>query len=73
MSAKSFALGCTPIITLFPARADPILLTQNASQYRVVPDSRRVDSMEIYSIESVTGVDLDDSETPYLPLHGIHH
>lgn len=73
LSAKSFALGCTPIINLFPARADPILLTQNASQYRVVPDSRRVDSMEIYSIESVTGVDLDDSETPYLPLHGIHH
>lgn len=50
----AFALGCTPIINLFERRADPFVLTQRRSRYRVVPDARRPRSLEIHSVDRVT-------------------
>jgi type VI secretion system protein ImpG len=73
ISEKSFVLGCTPAINLFPVKADPILLRETASSYHVVPDSRRVGSLEIYSIESVTAIDEAEQRSRYQPFYSLQH
>ena len=54
ISADTFQLGCTPIVNLFPQRADPISLTHTDFEYQVVPDRRRPMALEVYSIDRVT-------------------
>ncbi len=38
VNAKTFRLGCAPIINLFPQTAEPILLSHRKYEYPVVPD-----------------------------------
>lgn len=73
INEKSFVLGCTPAINLFPVKSDPILLHETESCYRVVPDSRRIGSLEIYSVRSVVAVDEDDQRIPYQPFYSLQH
>ena len=73
LSEKSFVLGCAPAINLFPVKADPILLHETASSYHVVPDSRRVGSLEVYSLQSVVAVDDDDQRIRYQPFYSLQH
>ncbi len=47
----SLALGCTPLINLFPMRCEPIRLTHTDTEYRVVPDARRPRAAEVWQIE----------------------
>jgi len=73
ISAESFALGCTPIVNLFPKRADPIRLTQAETEYRIEPDERRPSAMEIWSVDEVYGTAPDGSETPFSPFFSMRH
>src|SRR5271166_1621078 len=50
---RTFRLGCTPAINLFPQSAEPILLSQTRHEYTIVPDGRHTTAMEIFSIEEV--------------------
>ncbi|WP_439134729.1 type VI secretion system baseplate subunit TssF [Pseudomaricurvus sp.] len=73
ISAKIFSLGCTPCINLFQQSADPIPLTQTQYEYTIIPDARRSDAIEIYSVDSVGATDQEGSYTPYRPFYGIQH
>jgi type VI secretion system protein ImpG len=73
ISDKSFVLGCAPAINLFPVKADPILMHETASQYHVVPDSRRVGSLEIYSLQAVVAIDDEERRIPYQPFYSLQH
>ncbi|MBA4108064.1 MAG: type VI secretion system baseplate subunit TssF [Leptothrix sp. (in: Bacteria)] len=53
IQARSFVLGCTPVVNLFSQPADPIRVTHTASSYPVLPDSRRAFGHEVYSIDRV--------------------
>ncbi len=53
VTERSFRLSCTPAINLFPLPARPILLTQVRDEYKVIPDHRFVQWLEIFSIEDV--------------------
>lgn len=55
LSAANFGLYCTPTINLFPKRADRVHLSDQQSDYHVVPDRTRPMDYEIYQIRSVTG------------------
>lgn len=61
LNAETFRLGCAPVINLFNQIAEPIRLDRAQTEYRVIPDVRRQNATEIYSIESVTSV------SPYQP------
>ena len=41
VSPETFALGCTPIVNLFPNLSEPVNVTQLKSEYRVTPGSGR--------------------------------
>lgn len=63
IDAETFALGCTPVINLFPKTTEPVRLDQTKSEYRLVPDVHREASTEIHSVISVSS-SADESEEP---------
>lgn len=66
----TFRLNCTPVINLFPQTAEPILLDQRKPEYPIVPDIRRPTTMEIFSVESVSGLDKDTQQIiSYRPFY----
>ncbi len=50
-SKDTFALGCTPIINLFPRITEPLTLDHQSVEYPLVPDYRREMTTEIHSVE----------------------
>ena len=55
VDASHFAMFCTPVINLFPKRADRIHLSDNLWEYHVVPDRTRPLDFEVYRIDTVSG------------------
>jgi len=71
---RTFRLGCTPAINLFPQSSEPILLSQIRHEYTIVPDSRHVAAMEIFSIEEVTATNPRLRQSVVLePMHAYRH
>ncbi len=74
LSEKTFVLGCTPIVNLFPQTAEPILLEQKRSDYRVIPDIRRDNSLDIFSVDDVVGISPGSPEpVRYEPFYAYRH
>ena len=70
----AFRLGCTPIVNLFPQRAEPIRLTQTRTEYPVIPDIRHRRAFEVYSVDSVASTNLNTGEaTDYQPYFACRH
>lgn len=68
VTAADFRLFCTPIVNLFPARADPIRLEPGRYEHRVSPDARRESTLEVYSVDGVTVSDRAGAEQLYRPF-----
>jgi type VI secretion system protein ImpG len=74
VSAKTFKLGCSPAVNLFEHTAEPILLTQRRFDYPVVPDVRRPNAMEIFSVDEVVSVRPDKPEpVRFEPFYSYRH
>jgi type VI secretion system protein ImpG len=56
VGAETFKLGCTPVINLFPHVAESILLDQTKDEYPIVPDVRRPNSFEVFSVDEVYAI-----------------
>lgn len=70
---ETFLLGCTPIINLFPHRAEPIALNHQDSEYHVVPDARRPIAYEVYSVDRVTATSPSSEVQVFQPFYSIRH
>jgi len=55
VDAANFALFCSPVINLFPRRADRILFDETRFEHPLVVDKTRPLDFEVHSVESVTG------------------
>lgn len=66
INAQSFALGCSPTINLFERKAEPIRFDSTRTDYAIVPDARRFQHQEVYSVDRVmlTGRDAKPFEAP---------
>ena len=74
VNPKTLRLGCTPIINLFSQTAEPILVDQTRYQYPIVPDARRRQTMEIYSVDEVVSTDAESHQTvTFQPLYSERH
>jgi type VI secretion system protein ImpG len=73
VSADVLALGCTPIVNLFPQRCEPIQLTHMETEYRVVPDARRPATTEVWQIEKVSESHSDGSSRPWRSFYRLTH
>lgn len=62
VSADSFALGCVPVVNLFPRTAEPIRITQRQTEYRLIADQRNERHAEVHSVVRVSAA--ADSKSP---------
>ncbi|TBV06686.1 type VI secretion system baseplate subunit TssF [Phytopseudomonas dryadis] len=53
LQPSDIALGCTPVINLFPRTSEPLRPDGTRSEYRLVADSHRENSVEIHSIHTL--------------------
>ncbi len=74
LSKKTFRLGCTPVVNLFPQVAEPIQLNQRKAEYSLVPDVRRPYSVEVFSVDEVAGINsATQKTTTYEPFYSLRH
>lgn len=73
INADYFALGCSPVVNLFRKTAEPINWDHTKTEYSVVPDHRRKESYEVYSIDQVEAIEADGTASEFLPFYGIKH
>lgn len=73
VSAESFALGCVPAVNLFQQPAEPIVMNETVAEYHVVPDSRRPNALEIYSVDEVVATSRGGEEAKFAPFFGLKH
>ena len=73
VDAETFRLGCTPIVNLFRTLADPFRLTHEQSEYHLVPDERRRDALEVYSVQEVSVIDQAGRCEVVEPFYSIQH
>lgn len=76
ISARHFALGCTPVVNLFQQHADPIRITHAATHYPVVVDARRAFGYEVASIDKVFRVKqtpMGEAIEEFRPFFSLHH
>lgn len=74
LNARTFRLGCVPIVNLFPHTCEPILLDQQKYEYPVVPDVRRPAAFEIFSVDQVVSVSPHSQEVvEYQPFYSFRH
>lgn len=69
VDASCFAIGCTPIVNLFAQRCDPIHLDHSSIEYRVVPDARRPQAMEVWSLDRVRETTADSQSREWQPFY----
>jgi type VI secretion system protein ImpG len=74
VNAKTFRLGCSPIVNLFNKLAEPILLEHTRYEYQVIPDVTRRKCMEIFEITEVSNVNPQTGEVlRFEPLYSYRH
>ncbi|WP_035056425.1 type VI secretion system baseplate subunit TssF [Andreprevotia chitinilytica] len=72
---EDFELGCVPVVNLFPRTSEPLRPDSTRSEYRVIADAYRENSVEIYAIRALrAGTDKGATIVPpyFALMHGSH-
>ena len=75
IDADNFCLHAAPVVNSFQRIAEPIRIEHQKTEYRLLPDIRRIDATEVLSVVSVTatlGVSSVKGKE-YRPLYSIQH
>ncbi len=67
VDAETFRLGCVPVVNLFHATTDPIIMDRRHHEYHLVADRQREPSTEIHSILAVVASDPLAERPEYIP------
>ena len=75
ITGDTFCLHATPVVNLFKRIAEPIAVEQQKTEYHVIPDIRRAEATEIFSIDTVTSSSPASSreEAEIKPFYSIRH
>jgi type VI secretion system protein ImpG len=74
VTARTFRLGCTPVVNLFEKITDGIAFTQQKYDYPLVPDRHNLSGHEVFAVDAVyhrnpsTGL-----EVTYEPFYSYRH
>lgn len=70
----SVRLGCVPVVNLFRKTSEPLRLTHDRFEYRLLADARLDSSTEIHSVLSVSASsDRNDNTARLTPLFSVGH
>jgi type VI secretion system protein ImpG len=74
VTARTFRLGCCPVVNLFEQASEPIAIDHKSHEYRIVADARREHATDIFSVNQVTGVvpGIPDA-VHYEPMYSFRH
>jgi type VI secretion system protein ImpG len=75
VSADTFCLNATPVINLFPRVAEPISVEHRKTEYRVIPDIRRTEATEVFSVDRVVSSSAvyEGKDVVFEPFYSIRH
>lgn len=75
LSESTFCLHAAPIINLFKRIAEPIRVEHHKTEYLVIPDIRRAEATEVFTVDSVDASRATTTEmlAEYRPLYSIRH
>jgi type VI secretion system protein ImpG len=74
VQAQTFQLACAPAVNLFKQTSEPILITQRRFEYPIVPDVRRPNATEIFSVDEVVSVRPETQEpVRFEPFYSYRH
>jgi len=74
VTKEVFRLGCVPVVNLFEQIAEPIRLSHAQTEYRVVPDVRRQEATEVFTVNSVVSTSPHLDETlEFQPFYSVKH
>ena len=68
IDTTSVQLGLCPIVNLFRQTAPNLPVDQTQAEVRIVPDTRRQSSTEVYSVDRVVGLREDGTRIPTQPF-----
>ena len=74
MDKDTFRLNAAPIINLYSRVAEPVRVSREKTEYLVVPDIRRSDATEVFSIDRVIATSMAaGQEKEYHPFYSVRH
>jgi type VI secretion system protein ImpG len=74
VGAKTWRLGCAPVVNLFKQSAEPVVIDQTKYEYPIIPNLRSQATTEIFSIDEVSGQNSRTQEiTEFHPFYGFRH
>ncbi|MCA9065048.1 MAG: type VI secretion system baseplate subunit TssF, partial [Planctomycetaceae bacterium] len=73
VTPSAIRTGCTPVINLFSRTADAIPLNHRTTEYRIIADARAEDSLEVFSVDSVTVDELEGEPRSFSPFYSVSH
>lgn len=75
INEETFCVNTTPVVNLFGRIAEPIRMEQRKTEYLVIPDIRRQEATEVFSINRVTASSAASSgkEREFKPFYSISH
>ncbi len=74
VSARNIRLGCSPAVNLFEQTAEPIALDHTRYEHQVIPNVRRRDDVEVFSVDRVTAAKPGSGATSDLePFYAFRH
>jgi type VI secretion system protein ImpG len=74
VTRDTFRLGCSPVINLFSQTAEPLRLSHAQTEYQVLPDIRRQNATEVYSVNSVVSTAPGSDEIiEFEPFYSFKH
>ncbi len=75
VNEQTFCLHATPVANLFKRIAEPIRMEHQKTEYLVLPDLRRIEGTEVFSIDRVAATSFSTAEklAEYKPFYSIRH
>jgi len=74
VNPDTFQLNMAPAVNLFKKIAEPMRVEQRKTEYRVIPDLRRRNAMEVYTVDQVKPAPISGKAArEYRPFYSIRH
>ena len=75
INEDTFCISTTPVVNLFKRIAEPIRVEERKTEYRVIPDIRRQEATEVFSIDRVTSSSaaFSGKEAQFRPFYSVRH
>ncbi len=75
INEDTFCLNAAPVVNLFNRVAEPIRVEQQKTEYRVIPDIRRREATEVFSVNRVltSSPTSGGREAELKPFYSLHH